>query len=245
MGVEHMEQADGLFYCDFGKTRTDHGPAKGSRIAKAQGFPLQDGEGFCEETAFLYDQATQFMLIQYNHHGARISAILDYFQALDSTNQTRYTSLPKYMEDIQRLISQKRIFKKLELSIAPHLLSDSDLSSNLSLQSALDISNSTGADKITVTISAQPSKGGLLKTISNLLSWATEKAQSEQHDVVSTCRLTAQEDQLAKVEVLDLLCQRLVRKVDIRSGADMRFPRAERFQALKNTWRLWKPLLQK
>lgn len=241
--MEEVVKRNDVWLCDFVKIRMDHGPGKGGLNQAVKGFPLADEEGFCEETAFLYHPKSSSVIAQYNHYGPRISSITEYLSLFDHNATASYQFNPKYTDDIQRRISNKTLFRKMELSIVPRLLNQSDFKHGVPLQSALDISNSTGADKVSIIVSVEGKKSTLNGKMMGLIRWAMLKANGQDHAAIDSCKLTAKDDLQTRAEVLDLVAERLMREVKIKPGVDKRIPRYERWSALQRSWDLWKKQL--
>ncbi len=67
--LDDLRVEDGLWLLDCVKHRVGHAPGIASTTARVQGVTLEEGQTFAEETAALYDEATGYMVVQYNHHG--------------------------------------------------------------------------------------------------------------------------------------------------------------------------------
>lgn len=84
MRLDHVERAaNGLWMLDFTVLRFDNGPGRASKHSPLRDFDLQEGEGFGEGTAAIYDSASGYIALQYNHYGARSAAICAYLSTLD------------------------------------------------------------------------------------------------------------------------------------------------------------------
>ena len=70
-----------ILLMDFCKHRRA-GPGRASLDAETTGFNLDENEEFGEMTAVLYAPETRYIVIQYNHHGARFNSIAKYFNDL-------------------------------------------------------------------------------------------------------------------------------------------------------------------
>lgn len=240
--LEHAEQVNGYWLCDFIKIRMDHGPAKGGLKKEVEGFPLDAEEGFSEETAILFDPTLNAVVAQYNHYGPRISAITDYLSIFDHEQPARFMFLPVYADDINRILRRKNIFSKVELSIAPQFMTQRDYDAGVGLKEAMSVSKATGAEKVTLVLSVHGRKRGLHQ-VKDLLHWVYQKATSQDADAISACRITARDGDDAASERLDLVAQRLSAEVSVKSGADRRYPRAERLNALRRTRDVWRTKL--
>ena len=82
--LERLERRRGLLYLDFVKWR-EHGPGHLRVGQPITGFAVdvEQGDGFGEETAMLFDAQTGFLVVQYNHFGPRALSIADYIDRAD------------------------------------------------------------------------------------------------------------------------------------------------------------------
>lgn len=239
--AESITQQDGLWLMDFVRIRTSHGPGKVGRDSEVEGFEFQEEEGFGEETAALYDPTTGYMLIQYNHFGVRAGAIADYFSAYDGTENNLYTFKPKYDEDVERRLLNHGITRKISFCLDVTRMSEQDRQRGRPLSEAIDYGRQNGADKIKVEISVQGERNRSLAQGALDGLTALRSILGQNPDAVTKLEVSGKENQDSVTEVLDLIAHRLsVEFNDLVLGADLRYPRDERWRALtraKNGWR--------
>lgn len=239
--AESIMRRDGLWLMDFVRIRTSHGPGRVGRDSEVEGFEFEDEQGFGEETAALYDPATGYILVQYNHFGVRAGAIADYLSAYDGAENNLYTFKPKYDEDIERRLLNHGITRKISFCLDVTRMSEQDRQRGRPLSEAIDYGRQNGADKIKVEISVQGERNrslaqGALDSLSALRSIIGQNP-----DAVTKLEVSGKENQDSVTEVLDLIAHRLsVEFNDLVLGTDLRYPRDERWRALvraKNGWR--------
>lgn len=239
--AESITQQDGLWLMDFVRIRTSHGPGKVGRDSEVEGFEFEEEEGFGEETAALYDPTTGYMLIQYNHFGVRAGAIADYFSAYDGTENNLYTFKPKYDEDVERRLLNHGITRKISFCLDVTRMSEQDRQRGRPLSEAIDYGRQNGADKIKVEISVQGERNRSLAQGALDGLTALRSILRQNPDAVTKLEVSGKENQDSVTEVLDLIAHRLsVEFNDLVLGADLRYPRDERWRALtraKNGWR--------
>lgn len=239
--AESITQQDGLWLMDFVRIRTSHGPGKVGRDSEVEGFEFEEEEGFGEETAALYDPITGYMLIQYNHFGVRAGAIADYFSAYDGTENNLYTFKPKYDEDVERRLLNHGITRKISFCLDVTRMSEQDRQRGRPLSEAIDYGRQNGADKIKVEISVQGERNRSLAQGALDGLTALRSILGQNPDAVTKLEVSGKENQDSVTEVLDLIAHRLsVEFNDLVLGADLRYPRDERWRALtraKNGWR--------
>ncbi|MFQ2325303.1 DUF6731 family protein [Aeromonas dhakensis] len=243
--VEHIEKVDGLWHLDFVKFRDVHGPGKGSRKTKVLGFDFKAGEVFCEETALMYCPKRSYILLQYNHHGVRYSAIEDYFSVYSGNPDNQYELQAKYDDDVDHKFTSRKATKSLTLAIDPRLLSDKDRDSKTALGSAIELGDKSNASKIEITITAGREKKRFLSKFIDDTATKMKKLAEKNPDAVGKLRAGVVSSGVdEKLQVLDLIEERLCRNfTDIPVGIDKRWPRDARYKALERARRGWKKIL--
>lgn len=239
--LEHFEERGGLIYADFVKLRFDHGPGRVGENEAITGFDLEDNEGFGEETALVYCPATGYAAIQYNHYGPRHALIEDYLRLMGGSAFDAEI-LPKYDEELQNKVRSMTLYRKLELSICPRNLTESDYRRGVPLKEAIELSKNSGADNVEITLSVGRGRNSHLtnRTIKRIIDWVMGRVNTGNHDgVLTKCKLTARKDEAESSELLDLLAQRIMLEREVIAGPDRRFPRQNRYNALEISYRSW------
>jgi hypothetical protein len=245
MRAEAVEHRDGVWLMDFVKIRTAHGPGRVGRDTEVEGFEFEAEEGFGEETGALYDPVGGHMLIQYNHFGVRHGAVSDYLSAYDENGSNLYTLKPKFDEDVERRLLSQGITRRVKFQIDVSRMTAQDRARGAALSQAIDYGRQSGADKVEVSISVQGERNRSLAdtaraAVNSLLSLAGQNPEA-----VTKLEVSGKEDEDSIVEVLDLLGHRLSVEVgDLRLGADLRYPRDERWRALERALNGWQRVLR-
>jgi hypothetical protein len=240
--LEHLKEdsALGLWFLDFSRLSSGHGPGKASKKTPTTGFKFEPGEEFSEETACLYVPARKALLVQYNHSGPRAGAIADYLNSYPADATYAWEFEPKYDEDIEQKFAKRAATRRVTFAIDTRYLTDADRSAGVSLASALDIGANTGGTRIQLTISASNEsksflKKGFDKTIANL-----KKLAETNPDAVSKLKVTFAENLDEKLQIADLLAQRLSKTLtDVKADLDHRIPRSRRYEALLRVYNGW------
>ncbi|MBV1932752.1 MAG: hypothetical protein KUG71_13675, partial [Porticoccaceae bacterium] len=229
---------------DFGKFRDQHGPGKAARHTPIEGFQFDDGEVFCEETACMYIPENNNLIIQYNHHGARAGIIQEYFNIYDHDNSYTFELRPKYDESVDRKFRNRAATKKISFEIDPRFLTDGDRIAGTALTQALDIGRQSQGEKVELVISAGRSRTRFLSDFADRTANALKSKAEENPDGITKLKVGVLENLDSRVEVLDLIAQRLVHEFsDIPVGQDLRFPRNERYRALERAYNGWRNIL--
>ncbi|EKO3430229.1 hypothetical protein NTH35_001770 [Vibrio fluvialis] len=243
--VEHIEEKNGLWYLDFVKFRDVHGPGKGSKATQVSGFKFKKGEVFCEETAMIYDPKINAIIMQYNHHGVRYAAIEEYFSRYTDGADNQYELQPKYDEGVEQKFASRKAIKSLTLAIDPRLLTEKDHAAKTALGTAIDLGDISNASKIEITITAGREKKRFLSKIIDQTIVKAKSLAEKNPNAVSKLRTGVVGPGLDEtVQVLDLIAERLCKDfTTVPVGADRRWPRDARYQALEKAKRGWRKVL--
>lgn len=243
--ADACELRNGYWFLDFVRFR-QQGPGRVGRDSEIEGFEFEEDQGFGEETGALFDPATGYILIQYNHYGVRAPSVADYFCAFDGIANNVYSFVPKYDEDVERRLTTQGITRKISFGIDISRMSQQDLQRGRSLSEALEYGRGSGADKIKIEISVQGERSrGLssraLETIGSLLS-----INSNNPDIVTSLEVSGKENAESVTEVLDLIAHRLcIEFNDLHIGADLRYAREDRWARLQRARSAWERLLNR
>ena len=244
--IEHVKHDNNIWYFDFGKFRDQHGPGKASKTMPTKGFDFQDGEVFCEETACVYIPKSKHLIVQYNHHGTRIGLIQSYLNEYESSDSYLFEMLPKYDETVEKKFRNRAATKKITFEIDPRFLNQNDKASGTALTQALDLGKQSHGEKIELVISAGRSKNKFLSQFIDKTAEVLKTIAGNNPDGVTKLKVGILENLDSRMEVLDLIEQRLVHEFsDIPLGKDLRFPRKERYKALNRALNGWKNVLKK
>lgn len=225
---------------DFAKLRFDGGPGRASERSPTASFDLADGEGFSEETAMLYHPASGFAVIQYNHHGARTQAIAEYLGAFDPEQSATYDFLLQLRADAQARLDKKKIFTKLELRVAPAILSPAFRQNNVSLTSMLERQLAEfGGDIVSVTIALERGSSSSL----NLKQWLPrlKNMANSEHEAVSVLRVVGRDENDGPLDTVDLIAEKeRMEFLGVEMDTGLRYLRDERWRCLRRAYSDWK-----
>ncbi|ENB4190707.1 hypothetical protein ABHO71_003694 [Stenotrophomonas maltophilia] len=243
-----LDSSTGWWLLNFVRNRTGHGPGKFHAGQSIQGFNFAAGESFAEDTAALYDPATRFMYIQYNHTGVRHSAMATYL-SIYSGHEPGYSIRPKLDLDAERRFQKQDVTRRVDLGFDLTKMSAADRIAGNSLTQVAEIGGDYAADRlyITLTISAKDPR----KTLSSIkndvlgvlplagLFKATAYGGDEPEVTVTQSKSGKQKEKVAKAdfEPIDLLEELIEKEVSIALDATYRMPLASRYDALKHAAR--------
>lgn len=230
---------------DFIKLRFDHGPGKVGRTTAIEGFDLSVDQGFGEETAALYDPASVYLAVQYNHHGVRASAMQDYFnQMLDNPdNITAFMLQMKLDSSADVKLAQKQFITKVSYTVAPAQLTAALRDADVGLARALAINELQGGSKMELTIRA--ARGGNLLTgparsLINALRNIRINDVQQQTRTLSHFEIAGRVDEHSRTDAIDMLSPKLQVTIgELSLGADRRYTMTSRWIALQRAVRGW------
>lgn len=225
---------------DFTKMRHDGGPGKASKATPVESFDMAGGFGFAEETAMLYDAKAGFIIMQYNHHGPRAQSISEYLSIYDSSQANSYELLLQLNPSAQARLNNKKLFTRLKIRVAPSKLSQAYRKANVGLVTALESqTNLAGGDFVFVDVGLDRENKGSLK-LKKLLP-AFLKLANYEHEAVSALQISGRDEPDFPIDMVDLIGERLqsvIKSMPLDDG--LRYPKAERYKALKRAYNGWK-----
>lgn len=240
-----LQDESGLWLVDFGKFRDEHGPGAAALDTPIRGFEFEEDEVFCEETAFLYDPNSKHAVIQYNHYGARAGSIQEYFSLFSQDDTNIYEFMPKYDDDVNRRFLARKETKRLTFAIDPRFLSKADRQAGTALAQAIDIGDESNGTRIELTITAGREQSRFLSKFVDRTAVSLKKIFDQNPDAIQKLEVGILPSLESKMEILDLLAQRLLLRFhDIPVGTDLRFPQESRFKALRRAHNAWQSKLR-
>lgn len=229
---------------DFTNLRFKNGPGRANRTAPMTGFNLGPEDGFGEETAALYDPTEKVLLVQYNHHGPRASAICSYINYLWLGVMTDYELTIRLNLNASLKLQKQTILRKIQTKITPPKISSDMKNSGTSLESALSLSNSIGGNSIEITISAGRSKKSKLNFEKGHEFISAIKQLMNNGDVVKKLEIEGRPSQGAPIETIDLIEEKIETTIDnLTLGSDLRYTQSSRWEGLLRARNGWSTIL--
>lgn len=229
-----------VWLMDFGKFRSNHGPGKASTRTPVVGFNFQQGEKFLEETACLYDQTNGYFIVQFNQSGVRHGKIAGYLSTFSQSQTNFYELLPVVDQNAQATLRNRTGIKRFVLKIAPRNFTEADRRSGASLKKALAMANTSGSENILIQMSSGLKKASRLSGFVDTLLNEAHQLFIRNPDAVEKLEASVVTTS-DTVEVIDMISHRLKDVVPINPGADLRFPRQQRYNALLRAYSSWNP----
>lgn len=197
---------------DFVKRRAI-GPGRVRVAGNVESFNFDPGEEFGEETAALYDEQNQWLVVQYNQHGSRIGAIGDYLNQWDP--EATFMIEPKLSNDAEEQLLKRSQLRKLSFRVrASQTMLKTMRESGISLGEGLArMATSSGSQWIDVELSIRQRKGELSSEASGLLKLFASRIDD---DEVKRLQVKARTSVDGSEELIDFIKQRIAQKCDDR-----------------------------
>ncbi|XYJ09455.1 DUF6731 family protein [Telluria sp. B2] len=255
MRLDHVEppnsenNASPYWLLDFVKLRFEHGPGRVGKRTAIAGFDLGEDEGFGEETAALYDVETGYILVQYNHHGVRASAIENYFNVLDhDPGAVRgYEMVMKLDATSEIKLAQKNFITKLSFKIAPGKMTAAHRAANVSLDQVLRLNAEQHGNTIEVKIAAAPRENLVTQKVFATIDALKRMVAADQEEgtrVVSQFVVNGKVDALDKADAINMIAPKLEVTVDqLMLGDDRRYTKRSRWDGLLRARRGWQDII--
>lgn len=237
--------ASPFWLLDFTKLRFEHGPGKISRGAPIEGFDLGDDEGFGEETAVLYDPASNHLLMQYNHNGPRSGTIENYLCSYEDAVVGKYSFLIVLDETASLRLAQKDIIKKVQFKVAAPRITDAQLNGNVPLGRVLDMANNLDGETVEIIISS--GRGRLSAGVQNLLDTLRGMMPAAVNDAdgaLQTFRVTGTAADGESDEINMLVTKEELTIGNLVMGDDLRYTQDSRWNGLLRARRGWNNKIQ-
>jgi hypothetical protein len=243
--LEMGNKAGQLWVLDFGGIRPD-GPGRASATAPISDFDMTADEGFGQETAAIYNVATGFMALQYNHFGPRYRRIQGYLfrfaravagltEDIPESNDHGFTLSAVLKTDSVARLNQADIVKNLEVSVYLPGIAVIDENRRRSLSAILNHPLFGNAEMFTFQLRAPRHRGASLN-LAAVRQFCGELLGLG--DEVGALQVSVREAEEDPSEPLDLLEARLQADVPVER-AGRRYGRNERWAALRQTLEVW------
>jgi len=227
-----------LWKLDLCKLR-NQGPGKASEQQPTTSFQLQQGERFSEETALIYDEKLDYLVLQYNHHGPRATAISNYL-SLFLQQGLEYWFAVQLDPTAQARFMAKKQFTRMAIRVAPAKLSAAWRKANIAMSKAFDTEQKTfGGDWILVETTLQARSQGTLKIkdkVKGIFGLADESEEA-----VRKLEVAGRNAFGEKVEPVDLLAEKLeITYKNLPLDAGLRVSAQDRWTRLSEALTIWK-----
>ena len=232
--LEDYANRGGLIYSNFVQFRFGSGPLKVSEVSPASSIKIEEYEFFGEDTACLYDPQTRFAVLQYNHYGPKAAAIEAGLAHCENGRPHLYKFAPKLSSFSEEKIRNLHLVSQIEATLAIPDLANMQCNDSRTINDAIDIARSNGAQTITLTIS---NRTGLFVGAKDTAVELLGRIGIGQG--VTRLKLKAQVNEHSPREPIDLISERLSLDVDIQLGPGRRYPLADRWRSLEKAYGIW------
>ena len=243
-GLESLN--GGLWVGDFVNLRSRGSPGIASDRDAIRPVDYAQNEFPGEETAVLFDPSTSHILVQYNHHGVKRSAIELYLNFDLPANGGCTITPVTDLELINSLTDQTSVVKKLSLSIAPQsFVNNESAERGLGLQEVIDFGNRFHGVSVRIEISAPKRDGGLARSkVSELFRRIMNQSDGQEqlaNGRVKSAKCIVEEPDEGE-KVLDLTGGRMRVSENVSMGDGRRLDRQSRYRALFRAYQQWREI---
>lgn len=217
-------------------------PGQRGKDETIQDIELEEGHDFAEETAVLYVPKSEHILIQYSHHGPRVSAINEYLNTynLDSDIEPKhYDFLVKLKPNAEARLDKKDVLTELEIKIDPNQMTSAMRAEGKSLGQALESIANLKSKSIYLRITAEKEEGLVAKGIKKFLK------NIAKNNIATIVRATGTDEGSEKVETVDLIKDR--EKISFNNvplSEHKRWAIKDRHDYLEKAYNGWKKMLE-
>jgi len=233
---------------DFTRLRFEHGPGRASAGQPIQGFRLQAGEGFGEETAALYHPRSKSFILQINQFGVRKGALEAYFSMIDPQTVLGYDIVPTLDPTVAAKLAHADRFSRFTLKVATGNITAAMRNQNVSLARALEVGDQFQAPEMEISLSVGHCRTSLSTNVVRGMIRTTQRLIGDgDGSAVLQASVTGRNsaDPEAKNEMLDLIAPMVAIEFDdLQLGTDLRFTRQSRFHALQRAFAGWRGIIR-
>ena len=231
-------KVDGTWRLDFCKLR-NQGPGRASPKVATQSFELQQGERFAEETAALFDPASGFLAVQYNHFGPRSASLGEYLSIYLAQGE-RFELRLQLDPTAQARLKKKVQFTRAAFRVAPAKLSAAWRNNNVAMHKAIQVQQDTyGGDWISVEVNLEQRSRDSLKLADKLKGMLG--LAEEPRDAVARVEVAGRDDRDLNIDVVDLIEEKLEKTyTGLPLDIGLRISAEDRWKKLEEAMKSWK-----
>lgn len=229
---------------DFVKLR-EQGPGRAGRNTPIEDFEMNDEHAFGEETAALYDPATRYMLVQYNHHGVRAPGIQEYFNQVQHNPDglSSYFLRIKLDESSEVRLARKQHISKVHFKIDASKMSAAFRNADVGLARALELTEMQDGQTLEITINAGRGRNlrrGPIQSLINTLLGVRADDEANDNGSLRQFEIQGREDELGRQEAINMLSPKLETTIsDLSTGNGRRYTLLSRWIGLQRARRGW------
>jgi hypothetical protein len=208
--LENHRENSGLVELNFVSFRLGNAPVRVAERRLAEEIRIRNDEYFGEETACLFDPATNYLVVQYNHYGPRVSGIRDVLTYTEDGVTHHYDMAPKLSRDSEERIRRLGMVTRVEVAFAvPDLGKHAN---ELSVAESIELAKAHGAERMEIVLG---NRKGL--SMGPITDWMLKVQRLFGGDDKAVERFTVRgsDDEDGPRETIDLLADRLCKDWDL------------------------------
>lgn len=205
-------------------------------------FEMEPDAWFGEDTAMVFDPATSYCAVQYNHYGPRLGHIERYIQAVDLSlggvareDGWRYDFGAYLKPDAYDRLRQYGIIQEIDFTIAAPGARRADFEAGQALGGALDAPLPEGVETITVKMKARRGQGNGL----GRGAWDVINALQNVGEGLKKAQVWGKRREGDRNRPIDLVREQLQTEANVGPAGAGRVSRPNRYLALRETLSEW------
>ena len=233
--LEKKTDANGTFYeGEFVKVRMDNLPVKASTTSGIGSIGLRDDEGIGEETAFLYSQDRDILILQRNRFGATFLRVEEYFNTFGGADNHIGLSVMMNANALKRLKSAKAV-KSVSVCVAPVGGAQIDSLRGVSVGKAIGAMEELGGEKVTLTVSLAARGSGSL-IMDKIMDIARSVIDVRNQSAISVPKMQVKAEDDDGTSIIDFVKDRLSCCENIPNDNDRHLSYNARISFLRSAW---------
>ncbi len=204
--VCNIESRHGYHLIGFSRLSTKEGPARGNTKGEVQAFDLEEGEGFAQHTAVLFDPSRSAFLALSRKGTINQDGMLDYLRhwCPEDRELIVCTLKPVLRNDVDQKIKDGKVCTSFDVKFRPSALYEEDYKGS---KSVLEFISMFGLEEFegTVEISLKSQKKKPLKDRITQLFHMRDVCKKRGGNGIESCSVGIRQDEDDALDTLDLL----------------------------------------
>ncbi|HHA2904273.1 TPA: DUF6731 family protein [Stenotrophomonas maltophilia] len=219
---------------DFVRLRDVSGPGKGSDLTAVEDLDIKANEFFGEEAAALFFPEKGYLVVQYNHHGVRPAAMVQYLSQYMEQEANDFEIAAVLDADADAKFGRMKHVRRFSVAVDLDKLTDKQREAGVGLGEALNRASKMNGARISIQVSVGHDPN---RTLHGVKTWLNKMLKT---DALISAEVAGREAPDGEISPLDLIAEQLTNVIDINPGTGKRLPWDARLRALGDTAIRWK-----
>lgn len=223
---------------DFVRLRDVSGPGKGSELTAVEDLDINANEFFGEEAAALFFPEKGYLVVQYNHHGVRPAAMVQYLSNYLENEANQFEIAAVLDAEADAKFGRMKHVRRFSVAVDLDKLTDKQKEAGVGLGEALDRASQMNGARISIQVSVGHDSNRNLRGVKG---WLNKMLKT---DALISAEVAGRETPDGEISPLDLISEQLTNFIEINPGTGKRLPWPDRLKALGDTAVKWKERMQ-